>query len=88
MPDPTPPADFAALRTMSIAQLAQLGCRLWDESGLMLFPASWYDSIPEGFEVHTISQAAPVRFSKSWPAGKRDQRLGVLAFGVKARMAS
>lgn len=81
MPDPTPPADFSALRTMTTAELLQIGCRLWDETGLVLFPAAWADSIPEGFEVRTIN-GTEERVSKSWPAGKFDRRMGVLAFGI------
>ncbi len=81
MPTPAPPPDFAALHTMTMAQLARLGCRVWDESGLMLFPAAWADSIPEGFEVRSIL-GRDERFSKNWPPGKLDQRFGFLAFGV------
>ena len=47
----------------------------------MLFPATWADSIPEGFEVRSILGRTEV-FSKNWPPGKLDQRFGFLAFGV------
>ena len=75
------PRSFPALRNMTCAQLADLGCRRWDDSGLMLFPVEWFDSIPEGFEVKVISgKVAPFARSMS-----RDRRYGMLAFGIVGR---
>jgi hypothetical protein len=77
------PASFTALRGMTCAQLAQLGCRRWDDSGLMLFPASWFDSIPPGFEIITIlGLTLPFKRTMS-----RDRRYGMLAFGIIGREA-
>jgi hypothetical protein len=81
MADPTPPTDFTALRLLTADQLVQLGCRRWDET-LVLFPGTWADAIPEGFEVRTINGKTE-RFSKSWHPAKLDRRYGVLAFGIE-----
>jgi len=74
--------EWEALRGKTTAELADLGCQLWDSSKLMLFPAAWFAYIPEGFEVTTINGAA-VRFSKDTTSG--DRRYGALAFGVIGR---
>lgn len=80
MADPTPPTDFDALRLLTAEQLVQLGCRRWDENGLVLFPLAWFDSIPEGFMVRSI-MGREVPFSRSL---SRDRRYGMLAFGIVA----
>lgn len=75
------PPSFDALRGMTCAQLAQLGCRRWDDSGLMLFPADWFDSIPPGFEVVSIL-GQTLLFTRTL---SRDRRYGMLAFGIVGR---
>lgn len=70
--------DWESLRSKSCAELRALGCQHWDAAGLMLFPASWFDRIPTGFEVVTINGATRA-FSRSM---SRDCRAGVLAFGI------
>jgi hypothetical protein len=77
---PVHPSRFGELRALTCRELARLGCRRWDESGLMLFPVSWFDSVPRGFEVETITGAV-LPFDPD--TCSRDQRYGVLAFGVR-----
>jgi hypothetical protein len=74
------PPDFDAIRTMTLAQLVEAGCRPWDDSGLVLFPASWFDLIPDGFRVRSILGHEQA-FTRSL---SRDQRFGFLAFGILA----
>ncbi len=73
--------DFDEVKTASKMRLSALGCQLWDNSGLMLFPASWFSLIPTGFMVTTITgETKPFD-----PATcSDDRRFGALAFGVVA----
>lgn len=73
---------FEALRRLDEAALAALGLRPWDEAGgLMLFPAEWFDAIPEGFLVESIGGDTRV-FSRA--TASKDRRFGVLAYGIRA----
>lgn len=60
-------------------ELVALGCRPWDESGLMLLPAKLLDEVDEGTELTSIFGAKVV-------VGRdyidRDTRFGLLAVGV------
>lgn len=84
---PASPADWDALRTKTRAELEALGCAPWetqaDGSCLMLFPATWYDSIPAGFEITSISGR-----KEQFAPGKTDddRRYGALAYGVVAKV--
>jgi hypothetical protein len=70
--------DISSLRSKTAAELQELGCHLWDESGLMLFPKEWFDAIPDGFVVVSISGAC-----KPWNKGlSNDHRFGMLAYGI------
>lgn len=87
------PSVFTRLHTMSDGELRLLGCRAWDEPGgpqavpgqtvaghvLYLFPAEWYERIPNGFEVVTISGRRE-KFERGRTSD--DRRFGVLAYGV------
>lgn len=75
---PAPPTDFAALRSLKKAELIALGLQNWD-GRLMLFPASWYDSIPDGFAVETITERS-MQFRRG--VTDEDRRCGFLAYGV------
>ena len=59
--------------------LIELGCREWDGEGLLLFPHSFYDIIPDGFPIVTIG-GGKEKFKK----GKTDddQRFGCLPYGI------
>jgi len=87
-----PPRDWKVLLTANKNWLQEIGCRAWNDpldddaenlkfegKCLMLFPGEWYASIPEGFEVVTISGAR-----KKFERGKTDDdiRFGCLAYGV------
>jgi hypothetical protein len=52
-PPPATPVEWHKLRSMTVTQLKALGCGSWD-GRLMLFPATWYSFIPEGFEFEDI----------------------------------
>jgi len=80
---PDAPKSFDRLRTMSRAELFRWGLRMWsEESGLMLFPAEWYDRIPEGYEVVTINGE-----TKPFERGVTDddRRYGCLSYGIVVR---
>lgn len=74
-----PPKDFDALRSMKQDQLQELGMRVWDETGLMLFPGEWYDFIPAGYDIVDISGNR-----EKFEPGTTDNdiRFGCLAFGI------
>lgn len=75
-------SDFETLRKLPEDALRELGLQPWSkDSGLWLFPAPWYDHIPEGFEVTTINDR-----SVSFDPGETsdDRRYGALAYGVVA----
>lgn len=74
-----PPKDFDALRSMTKDQLQELGMREWDEEGLMLFPGEWYDFIPAGYEIVTITYS-----KEKFKPGKTDDdiRFGCLSYGI------
>lgn len=81
---PDAPKSFERLRTMTRTELHRWGLRMWsEESGLMLFPAEWYDAIPEGFEVVTISGRTLV-FERG--VTDDDRRYGLLSFGIVVRV--
>lgn len=70
---------------MSGAELLAAGCRKWDVQDdigavLYLFPVAWFDEIPARFVVTAITGERK-QFSREM---SRDQRFGVLAFGVLA----
>lgn len=73
--------QFQALKRMSVADLKSLGCGVWSENDKghhMLYPYEWYDNIPEGLEVVTISD----RIEKFKPGvTSDDMRYGMLAYG-------
>lgn len=79
-PDPHPESreDWELLRDCTPEQLTDMGLRPWD-GDLFLFPAEWYDHIPEGFDVTSINdETEPFD-----PATHTDdRRFGVLAYGV------
>lgn len=76
--------EYAALPTYSESTLKKMGCRIWDKKGntvLWLFPKEWYDYIPDGLEITTISNKR-----KQFVKGKTsdDIRFGLLAYGFEA----
>ena len=82
-PTPTIPPDvlWQTLSALTATQLRRLGCKPWDESGLMLFPAEWYDHIPDGLDITDINGNRE-RFRRG--DTDDDRRFGCLAYGVIA----
>lgn len=72
-------AEFTKLFDMTEEQLKKLGCGNWD-GGLFLFPVEWYDHIPRGFPVETISGSTKPFAPGATP---RDAGFGMLAYGVR-----
>ena len=95
MPAPAaPPVDFEALRELDTIALKEMGCGAWDApdadgKALMLFPAEWYSSIPNGTEVVSIigRRIFFIRGHTSRDADNRDNgnqgNNRLLAFGSK-----
>jgi len=79
-PAPDGREEFEKLRDADADALEELGLRSWD-GDLYLFPAEWYDHVPEGFEVTNILGETSA-FSQS--THSEDRRFGALAFGVEA----
>lgn len=78
---PTSAADLDAIRAAPRDFLKSLGLGLWDDEGgkeHWLYPAEWYDSIPEGYPLVSISgRTAPFRRGVT----DDDRRCGMLAYG-------
>ncbi len=72
--------EFEHLRTLTCEELKAIGCGRWEEATtLMLFPATWYEHIPAGFEVVDINGD-----KEAFVPGVTDddRRFGRLAYGV------
>ncbi len=88
MPAPAaPPVDFEALRELDTIALKEMGCGAWDAPDadgkvLMLFPAEWYSSIPNGTEVVSIMDRR-IFFIRGHTS--RDVGFGCLAYGFRVR---
>ncbi len=81
-----PTRAFAALRRMTAAELRELGCKPWDEADhtgreLLLFPAEWYDAIPNGYVLESIL-GREVLFLRG--VTDDDRRMGLLPYGLRA----
>ncbi len=66
------------LKKAPLSVLTDLGLQNWDKN-LWLFPAEWYDHIPEGYEVVDIN-FEPESFRKGQTDD--DRRGGALAYGI------
>ena len=81
--------DFANLPSYPEATIKALGCCAWDEPDangemLWLYPAEWYDRIPEGHQVVTINGETET-FQRGVTSA--DRRFGVLAYGFTRKAA-
>ncbi len=80
---PIPDVDFARIADLPVDTLKALGCAQWDEPDatgnvLWLYPAEWYDHIPEGLPVTCIDgEVSPFKRGET----DDDRRFGVLAYG-------
>ena len=77
--------DFFALKSLPKDVLFKMGVRLWgknEETGEMhyLYPGEWYNLIPEGYPIISISDEEEF-FSKT--KTDDDIRFGCLAYGFK-----
>lgn len=80
---PVPQIDFASLPSFSPATLKSIGCQRWDEpdkdgNTLWLYPAEWYQIIPDGTPIVDISGN-----HETFKRGETDDdmRYGALAYG-------
>lgn len=78
---------FDNLKTADHDTLRALGMCLWaddEDPELWLFPASWYDYIPEGYVCGSILEdmRGPKVF-KYGAEGDDDSRFGMLSFGIR-----
>lgn len=71
--------QFDALKVAPKDTLQMLGLKEWGEYSLWLFPCEWYATIPEGYEVTTITGGVE-RFKPG--VTDDDRRYGVLAYGI------
>lgn len=70
---------FDALKSMPHETLIQIGLQLWEE-GHYLYPAEWYDFIPDGYMVDSIlGNQKPFKHGET----DNDMRFGALSFGFK-----
>ena len=76
---PTSWLAWIALFECTPTQLKAMGCGNWD-GGLFLFPAEWYDHIPEGLPVETVNGVI-----KQFQRGVSDnqRRCGCLPYGIR-----
>lgn len=84
-PPALPPTTMHEWRNLELEtgeQLHARGLRPWDGEGLWLFPAEWFDAIPEGLAIHFVD-GREGNFLREVTDG--DQRFGCLAFGVLQR---
>lgn len=84
---PIPQIDFSKLAGMPKATLREIGCQPWDEpnergEALWLYPAEWYNFIPDGTLIVTINGSKEI-FKRG--ETDDDMRFGALAYGfIKA----
>lgn len=71
--------EYKELRTLPDEKLLDMGCQKWDDD-LWVFPAEWYDHIPNGLEIIDIFGETE-KFEKG--VTDDDMRFGALAFGFK-----
>jgi len=69
--------EFFSLRKAPEYVLEDLGLRQW-ASGHWLYPAEWYDKIPEGLDLFSIN-GEEIRFERG--VTDNDMRFGMLAYG-------
>jgi len=79
-----PQIDFGALSNLAPETLKAIGCQKWDEPDdqgrvLWLYPAEWYDHIPDGTPIVDINGSAEL-FKRG--ETDDDMRFGALAFGL------
>ncbi len=76
---PTTIAEYDALKNAPDDILKGIGLQRWGKYDLWLFPAEWYDHIPEGYEIMDIFGKTE-EFEKG--VTDDDRRFGCLSFGL------
>lgn len=84
-----PDVAFDKLHTLSKEALKGMGCQMWDEPDtdgnvLWLYPATWYNHIPEGTEMICIDGEVS-KFKRG--VTDDDMRYGALAYGFKRNVS-
>jgi len=81
---PNMPEEYEALKLMLPSSLKKIGCQMWevDQKGNVhwLYPSEWYDSIPDGTEIITLSGVTK-KFERG--STSNDKRFGALSYGFK-----
>ena len=83
--NPVVPKDFEFIKHFRKQFLLDIGCGIWtqnEESIHWLFPKEWYDHIPEGYNVVTVTNKV-IQFKKGETSN--DIRHGLLGFGFVQR---
>lgn len=75
-------AEYNVLKIAPNDILKDIGLSKWDEEN-WLYPAEWYDYIPEGYEIVNICGKTE-KFQKD--VTDNDRRLGCLPFGLKRQV--
>lgn len=73
--------EYEALPKMDKKTLLDIGCQMWEKVGNKihwLYPAEWFEYIPEGFEVYSVNEKY-VKFNKH--SCDADTRFGALSYG-------
>jgi hypothetical protein len=73
--------EFEAIKKMHPDNLKKIGCGVWDTSDGFthwLFPYEWYECIPNGMDVVSIT-GEPQQFERGVTCD--DKRFGMLAYG-------
>lgn len=76
--------EYDALKSAPAAILKDIDVGYWDED-IWLYPAEWYDYIPEGYEIVDI-MGNTEKFQKG--VTDDDRRFGYLAYGFRNAIAS
>lgn len=81
---PNMPEEYEALKLMLPSSLKKIGCQMWevDQKGNVhwLYPAQWFDCIPDGTEVVSI-MGVTEKFERETMSN--DKRFGALSYGFK-----
>ena len=78
---PKTPKEYKALKMMQPDNLKKIGCQVWgkkDGKTYWLYPAEWYDHIPNGTEIVNIfGNVKTFKYGET----SNDMRFGALSYG-------
>lgn len=82
---PKTKADFdKVIKDFSEKELFDAGLRIWDDDRtrtFYIYPAEWYDLIPEGYPVVHVSKGLSGKKTKFKRKKNDDKSFGLLSFG-------